>query len=55
MPDWSIPFRLRFDAGQEPRASTFVDNGFTNEAGHDPQAQIRRIPVVFPQGKPKDG
>jgi hypothetical protein len=27
MADWSIPFRMRFDAGQELRATTFVDNG----------------------------
>jgi len=27
----------------------------TSEAGHDPQAEIRRIPALFPQGEPEDG
>src|SRR5207249_738326 len=27
----------------------------TDEASHDPQAEIRRISIVFPQGKPEDG
>src|ERR1700752_1395036 len=56
MADWSTAFRIRFECCpiREHDAFCAIDRHVDVRPSHDPQAEIRRIPALLPQGEPED-